>query len=315
MKQLSFVACTVLGAFNTHAVTRVTDVMHSETMDKDINYRIVLPASYDSDPERTFPVLYALHGSGSSEEPWSVMLPLNNAIDGDFPAIIVTFDGENSWYMDVPGNPDNQYTTFFFEELVPFVESNYRAGGKPSLRGVTGFSMGGFGAFHYMLEKPDFFGSVSGLSAAFDYSPFGQSAANPYTRIGAMAEAEIALPPIYLDCGSEDFLLEDNRDMHAFLTEKGYAIDYVETPGGDHNWTFWRDASDELIEWHYQHFSEAETWKGLPVDENLAVEVPGGLGWINVTFNPWVWSFKLSKWIYLSESWTPEAGGWIMLHN
>lgn len=238
-------------------VSTVTDVFHSEAMDKDINYRVVLPNGY-SDSDETYPVLYALHGARANEEPWSVMAPLNEAIDGDFPAIIVTFDAERSSYVDDPADPKSQYTTFFFEELVPFIESEYRAGGRPGLRAVTGFSMGGYGAWHYMLEKPDFFCSVSALSGAFDRDPKGQTQWNPYNRIPIMAEDDVQLPPTYMNCGSLDRYVDHTRRMQKLMKEHGYTPIFVETSDAGHDWPFWRDTSDDVIHFHYQFFEMDE---------------------------------------------------------
>ena len=57
------------------------------------------------------------------------------------------------------------YTAFFFEEFIPAIDSFYRT--DSNNRAITGFSMGGFGSMHYMLEKPQMFKSISGLSSAF----------------------------------------------------------------------------------------------------------------------------------------------------
>lgn len=256
---LSFVTISIQIASHGSlwGVSTVADVLHSEAMDKDVNYRVVLPDGYE-DSAKTYPVLYALHGARADEEPWSVMAPLNNAIDGDFPAIIVTFDAERSSYVDDPADPKTRYTTFFFEELVPFIESNYRAGGKPELRAVTGFSMGGYGAWHYMLEKPDFFSSVSALSGAFDRDPKGQAQWNPFNQIPEMGKDEVQLPPTYMNCGTLDRFLDHSQRMEKLLKDYGYATTYVETPDAGHDWPFWRDSSDEVIRFHYQHFETEE---------------------------------------------------------
>src|SRR5262249_13662049 len=57
------------------------------------------------------------------------------------------------------------FTTFFFDELVPYLDKNYRV--NPQQRMLTGFSMGAYGAYHYMLTKPDMFVSVGFMSGWF----------------------------------------------------------------------------------------------------------------------------------------------------
>lgn len=315
-----FKSVAILGlsllAIDSHAVSTIRNTLHSEAMDKDVDYAIVIPDSYNSpsNADKTYPVLYALHGYGAPYDTWAVMLPLNNAINSDYPAIIVTFEGETSFYIDFDGNPSVQFTTFFFDELIPFVETTYRAGGHSSLRAVTGFSMGGFGAWHYMLTHPDMFSSVSALSGAFNFNPNGQTETNPYGRITTAAANQVELPPMYLNCGTSDSLIGDNRNMKQHLTDKGYSVELIETEGAQHNWTFWRGASDELIAWHYQYLSApSETWRGLPIYPDGTVYTGDSLGWIHVANAPWVWVYKLSAWAYIGNDSNPVLPHWFWI--
>jgi S-formylglutathione hydrolase FrmB len=137
---------------------------------------------------------------------------------------------------------------------------------------LTGFSMGGFGAFHYLLAAPGQFIALSSLSGWFEswvslsrhIRPTIERLLGPYaknqkqyaahdttTRVKAQAAAGILFPPLYLTCGTEDHLLGQNRAMHALLTELGIAHEYHETPGA-HDWPFWRDASPGIIDFHWR---------------------------------------------------------------
>ncbi len=251
----STILLAILHSTPLFAVKTIKDNLHSKAMDKEIPYVVVLPDSYETESDKTFPVLYCLHGANAPYDTWSVMAPLNEAIDGDYPTILVTFEAGLSSYLDFADDPSIRYTTFFFEELVPFIESSYRAGGKKELRAVTGFSMGGFGAFHYMLQRPDFFSSVSSLSGAFNRARGDRKQFNLYEILKAASEKETELPPLYLGCGVDDRLLEDSRKMSAELEKLGYTVTYVEGPGA-HNWPYWRDASIDIIKFHYPHFSK-----------------------------------------------------------
>ncbi len=139
------------------------------------------------------------------------------------------------------------FTTFFFEEFMPCIDKNYRV--DVAQRMLTGFSMGGFGAFHYMLTRPEQFISVSGLSGWFESltslpddrqkwvemligphqgNEERYAATDVYTRIKKQVAGGVTFPPIYLCCGTEDFLLEANRTMRTFLKERGIGCDYQE---------------------------------------------------------------------------------------
>ena len=241
--------------------------LFSPSMNRDIRIIVVLPPAYATSPEKSFPILHTLHGYGAPYGTWSAMSPLREALT-DCPMIVTCLDGDKgSWYLDSPEKADSQFTTFFFEEFVPFLEKNYRVESKK--QAITGFSMGGFGAFHYMLTQPKFFQSVSSLSGAFyDFETpgnhiqrylkdiLGPVADHPeryaeldlYQRI----EETDSLPPIYLHCGTEDSLLEQNQMMTNVLKKKKSPVEYKTSPGG-HNWPFWKGASAEVVRFHWNH--------------------------------------------------------------
>lgn len=247
-------------------------LLHSVAMRRDIRVSVLLPPAYAREPDRAFPVLYALHGRAAPYATWLEMAPLRKALT-DAPMIVVSFDGDKeSWYLDAPGRPYSQFTTFFFDELASWVEGAYRV--TPGQRAATGFSMGANGAFHYLMTRPEFFVSVSGLSSSFEYfgergrpqrpfvehllGPFDQyperyAALNLRTRFGDAARRHVALPPLFLGCGTEDRGLESCRSFRDYLVELGHAPVYREDPGG-HAWPYWRDASVHVVDFHWRAF-------------------------------------------------------------
>ncbi|MFZ4682733.1 MAG: alpha/beta hydrolase [Terrimicrobiaceae bacterium] len=201
----------------------------SPAMKRDIEVAVLLPPAYQSKSDR-LPVLYALHGMGASYLSFKDMIPLRRFLV-DHPMIVVAFNGEESWYLDAPGRPEYVFTTFFFAELVPEINRRFRTDGRMA---VTGFSMGGFGALHYLLEHQDRFTSASALSGAFecfDNSPesaqwvrreeelLGSKEKNPeaYQRVALSSRFKrlvsegSKLPPLLILCGSEDRLRDSNR--------------------------------------------------------------------------------------------------------
>jgi len=280
----------------------------SPSMKRPIHALVVLPPEYKDHPEKRYPVLYALHGGYAPYSCWSEMAPLRRALR-QRPMIVASFDGDQlGWFIDATRKPDSKYTTFFFDEFVPHVEAHYRTNG---LRGVTGFSMGGFGALHYMFCKPAMFASVSALSSDYfrleekaaktDYdlvALLGDPKQNPEeyakldlpSRIEKAVKQQVKLPPMLLHCSTEDGygLLAENREFARFLVERNRIIaeeaakqaatepDKVkrdkqtadllaarqinflsmEAPG-KHDWTFWRDTSEMVIDFHWRSFRDA----------------------------------------------------------
>ncbi|MEK7412115.1 MAG: alpha/beta hydrolase-fold protein [Planctomycetota bacterium] len=263
----------------------------SAAMGRPVQIVALLPPTYQQDPTARFPVLYALHGSSAACDCWADMAPLRAALVKQ-PMIVLMFDGDSgSMYLDSPilqtdylrpppkGSPTRPappparslFTTFFFDELIPSTDLLFRS--HPKQRMLTGFSMGGYGAFHYMLCRPDAFVSVSSLSGAFmsmahpskDTSEWmSELLGDPKVNHVRFREVDIELrlidavirkiplPPIFLHCGSDDTgLVEGNRDFARFLAAMRVPSRYLETPG-EHNWKFWRDASLGIIDFHWR---------------------------------------------------------------
>lgn len=216
--------------------------VHSPSMKRDIRAVVVLPQEYADNPDKRYPVLHTLHGMGAPYTTFSDMSPLRKALK-TMPMIVTCFDGDRAgWYIDSTVKPDSKFTTFFFDEFIPYVDKHYRTNGR---RGVTGFSMGGYGAMHYMLTKPEMFASVSSLSGAFRFfdgregrPPSGfkgllgdyeknkaaYEACAIYGRIEQYVARNVKLPPMMMHCGTEDGLLKANRELRDFLIAQNKLI-------------------------------------------------------------------------------------------
>ena len=180
-----------------------------------------------------------------------------------------------SEWEKAPAKLKSLYTTFFFKEFVPALDHYYRV--DEENRAITGFSLGGFGALHYAFEEPQMFRSASGLSSAFfdekvilasmrrrrsslravlgDYETNKEnySKANQFTRLVEFVKTGERLPPVYQHCGLKDGLLSGNRKMHDALKAVACDVVYKESEGS-HNWTFWKEASKGVIDFHWKHF-------------------------------------------------------------
>jgi S-formylglutathione hydrolase FrmB len=259
----------------------------SKSMKRDIHVAIVLPPAYATEPNARFPVLYTLHGADAPYATFSEMPPLRRTLKAH-PMIVTCFDGDKrGWYVDSVKQPDSQFFTFFFDEFIPYVDAHYRTRADGHSRGVTGFSMGGYGAFNYMLAHPDMFASASSMSGVFDVmgerdsapskglarllGPYPANAAvylqyGIYNRLGTAILTGQSLPPMYITCGTDDGLIEESRTFFKFLLEQNarlhqekkpvMVVQYKESPG-KHDWPFWRDAVAGVSDFHWRSFEDA----------------------------------------------------------
>ena len=142
----------------------------SKILARGVPYCIVLPAAFDTDKSRHFPVLYALHGLGDNEQ-YLVHSGLWNLVEDmrergelkDF--LIASPDGDRAFYINSKDGK-SRYEDFLVLEFFPFIEKRYRAAPGRANRAITGVSMGGYGALHLAFHHPELFSSVSAQSAA-----------------------------------------------------------------------------------------------------------------------------------------------------
>jgi enterochelin esterase-like enzyme len=257
--------------------------MKSEILKMERKYALYLPPGYETS-ERSYPVLYLLHGGGDDQTGWvqfgEVLSITDKAInDGTAtPMIIVMPDantGQKGYFNSVKG--DFQYEDFFFEEFMPFIEKEYRIKGKKQYRAVAGLSMGGGGSFMYALHHPELFSSACPLSAAT--GPISLSEAESFleryfTKNNTREQIEkyykecsalnlIENLPVdkiksvrwYIDCGDDDFLYEGNCLIHIAMRKKEIPHEFRTRDGG-HTWTYWRSALPEVLHFVSQAFHQ-----------------------------------------------------------
>ena len=140
-------------------------VIHSQVLARPVRYCAFLPPSFDQDKARHYPVLYYLHGLGDSEQSllnsggWDLVSELRSQGKvGEF--IILAPSGGHTFFIDSQ-NGKVRYEDFFLKEFMPQMEKKYRADGVRAHRGITGVSMGGYGALRLAFKYPNDFAAVS----------------------------------------------------------------------------------------------------------------------------------------------------------
>jgi len=276
--------CLTLGFFfSSYAQTgKVYDnlTMTSKILKSERKYAVYLPPDYETS-ERSYPVLYLLHGAGDDQTGWvqfgEVLRITDNAIkDGSATPMIIIMPDANTGQRGYFNQGEWRYEDFFFEELLPHVEKKYRIKGEKRYRAVAGLSMGGGGSFMYALHRPELFSSACPLSAYVgpltienlksriakgdqNYSDeeiqeyFEKH--NALNLIESVPTEDIKSIRWYIDCGDDDFLYEGNSLVHIALKKKEIPHEY-RVREGRHSWTYWRESLPKVLEFVSQAFHQ-----------------------------------------------------------
>jgi S-formylglutathione hydrolase FrmB len=252
--------------FQDAAIQVVDETLESRALGRRIAYRVLLPAGYASSARR-HATLYLLHGLTGSFSDWERRSQLASHL-ARHDIVVVMPEGENAWYTDSAETPADRFETYIATDLVEDVERKFRVLATRHGRAIAGLSMGGYGALKFALKRPAQFavaGSLSGalmatrdrpatssgrqpetpfqrtvresLAAAFGPPGHANRAANDLFALAEKAEPA-ALPYLYLDCGTEDGLLDVNREFAAALRSRKIAYEFHEGPGA-HTWDYW----------------------------------------------------------------------------
>jgi S-formylglutathione hydrolase FrmB len=258
----------------------------SKVLGRDLKYGVYLPPSYAASPAKKYPVLYFLHGLFEDETRWSTRGQtdqiMNRMIaEGKIGEFIVAIPyGGTSFYTNTRDGSE-KWEDAIVTEFIPMIESNYRVNATRTTRGISGTSMGGYGALKIAMKHPDMFGSASAHSAVLlqDLSAAKVSAGrlarfqalfnkiygldqdltyweanNPMTL--AKDTKKLNGLKLYFDCGTEDDYGFDvgARQLDEMLTKAGYAHESHLYPGR-HGWDYAMLHTNESLLFHWKVFS------------------------------------------------------------
>jgi S-formylglutathione hydrolase FrmB len=281
-------ALVLLLVFSTQVLAQRVEYKSfpSKVLGRDLKYGVYLPSSYNSSPAKKYPVLYFLHGLFEDETRWSSRGQTDQIMDrmisegkiGDF-IVAIPFGGA-SFYTNTRDGSE-KWEDMIVAEFVPMIESTYRINASRSTRGISGTSMGGYGALKIAMKHPDMFGAASAHSAVLlqDLSAAKVSAGrlqrfqalfdriyginqdlvyweanNPMTL--AKDTKKFNGLKLYFDCGTEDDYGFDTgaRQLDEMLTKAGYPHEAHLYPG-NHGWDYAKQHTSESLLFHWKAFN------------------------------------------------------------
>lgn len=236
--------------------------------------RTDIPRELNPCQRRPMKTMFVLHGYTGMSENWFPEELLEK-----YHFAVISATAENSFYLDAEAT-GHQYETMLAIELVDYVRKTFGLAMRPEDTYISGISMGGFGAVHTGLAHPDRFSKIGMLSAAMiihdiagwtreepregllgnyayfegcfgDLRTVAEREANPEVLIRKLKAEGKKIPDIFQCVGTEDFLLEQNRQFHRFLEAEGVPHVYYESSGG-HDGVFWAEYEPKLLAWMFR---------------------------------------------------------------
>ncbi len=243
------------------AVAAVT--YYSTALGRHRRMHVYTPPGYEAGSAK-YPVFYLLHGAGDCDESWTSVgragFILDNLIAAKKakPMVVVMPAGHTSARMMMPGGGQqrDEFSEDFVNDIMPYVEKNYRVSTARNDRAIAGLSMGGMQTLNISMSHLDKFAYVG----VFSSGVFGRRAP------GAAGGAPVAAPPVeweeqhpmldnaalkkglktlWFSTGSEDFLLQTTKATVEMMKKHGFDPVYKES-GGGHTWLNWRDYLTEF---------------------------------------------------------------------
>ena len=230
----------------------------SPTLNMNRRMMIYLPPGYDQSRQK-YPVFYLLHGSGGDETVWleqgRAAQVLDNLIASGLaePMIVVmpngNVDERAASNMSEKGNvqPTFAHKNWMdgkfeesFNDIITWVDQNYRTRDTKRYRAIAGLSMGGYHSLYISANQPEDFAYVGLFSAAIGRMDQGKS--KIYDDLEAKVVAQFKQRPrlYWIGIGKDDFLYKDNTEYRQLLDKNRLRYTYHES-GAGHEWANWRD--------------------------------------------------------------------------
>ena len=243
----------------------------SDVLGMCMNMNVILPQQTKrqigmatKDAGGKLPTLYLLHGLSDDHSIWHRRTSIERYV-ADMNLAVVMPTVHRGFYTDQKDGYD--YFTFVAEELPAICERFFPLSSRREDRFAAGLSMGGYGAMKLGLLLPERYAAVASLSGKLDVTAettdahyaaemqrtFGtaeeliDSDNDLFAAAQRLIESERPRPRVFVACGTEDVLIEENRAFRKYFGDE-LNIHYEESPGA-HTWDFWDDKIQKVLKW------------------------------------------------------------------
>jgi enterochelin esterase family protein len=221
----------------------------SEVNGLERHVNVYVPAEYEKNPNKKYPVLYLIHGWGENENGWSVQGHMANIMDGliesgkAVPMIIVMPSGDIQTNSDVR-KASGDITKIYINDLIPFIDKTFRTYTDKQHRAMAGLSRGGFQTCITVLNNMDklaWMGTFSGFFVRGGADSL-QNAFNGAFKDADAFDNQIKL--FFVSTGTEE---RSPKELVEALKAHGIKhIVFHESQGTAHEWLTWRRALNEF---------------------------------------------------------------------
>jgi len=230
----------------------------SKTLDTARRAYIYTPPNYEKSSDR-YPVLYLLHGAGGDDSGWTESghsnLILDNLMaDGKLKPLIVVMPYGYAYPpisplaagADAMKRQRSGFERDLIDDLIPFVQANYRAYSDRDHRAIAGLSLGGGQALGIGLSHLDVFSRVAGFSAALGAVTSPQAGGLDFhALVTDSKKVNAQLKLLWVGCGTDDTLYKSNQEFSGMLKASGVQHTFRSSEGA-HTWLVWRRYLNEV---------------------------------------------------------------------
>ena len=208
---------------------------------------VYVPAEYEQNPDKKYPVLYLVHGWGEDENGWSNQGHMANIMDGliaagkAVPMIVVMPSGDIKTNSDVR-QASGDVTKIYAENLIPYIDKTFRTKTDKQNRAMAGLSRGGMQTTMTVFANMDKFAWMGTFSGFFVRGDDVVGAFNGVFKDPAAFDKQMNL--LFISTGTEE---RNPKDQVEKLKAHGIKnIVFHESQGTAHEWLTWRRALNEF---------------------------------------------------------------------